>query len=551
VINVFSGEIQECDVAVCEGVIVGLGPEYYGEEEIEVQGKWLVPGLMDGHLHIESTMLLPSQLAAALLPHGTTTIVSDPHEIANVMGLQGVRFMLEQSKSIPFDIFFMAPSCVPATHLETAGASLSAQDLLALRDQPRILGLAEMMNFPGLLMGDEEVLKKILCFRHKVLDGHSPLLGGYDLQAYLTAGIGSDHETTQFSEGLEKVASGMMVMIREGSSAKNMEALLPLVNPKNAHRFCLVTDDLHAEDIDKRGHLDFLLRKAMDMGMDPVTAVRLATLNPAHYFGLRDRGGLAPGLRADIVVLDDLKDFEVNRVFKDGKQVVDGGGLIEWGQGAHRIPPFARNTMNMASVSPDSIRIPHPGSKARVIEMVPGQIITHARHEEVPARDGVVVPDVERDILKLCVVERHHASGQVGLGLVRGFGLQEGAVASSVAHDSHNVIAAGVNDAEILRAIEGVKTMGGGLVVAGGEGILAQVPLDVAGLMSTRSLSALISRLGGVKRAVSRLGCPLADPFMMLSFLALPVIPELKLTDRGLVDVNQFAFVPLFLEQRG
>nr|MBC8458095.1 adenine deaminase [Deltaproteobacteria bacterium] len=311
VVNVFSGEIQEKDVAVYDEIIVGLGSDLHGKEEVDIRGKWIVPGLIDGHLHVESSMLLPSKLAAALLVHGTTTIVSDPHEIANVMGLKGIRFMLDDSRDIPFDIFYMAPSCVPATHLETSGATLEASDLSELKDEPRILGLAEMMNFPGVLMGDQGVLEKIVLFRNQILDGHCPFLRGHDLQAYLTAGIHSDHETTDRSEGLEKVENGMMLMIREGTSAKNLEELLPLVNSKNSRRFCFVTDDLNAEDIQLRGHLNFIVRKAIQLGLDPATAVQLVTINPAEYFGLKDRGAVAPGYCADLVVLNDLETFKV------------------------------------------------------------------------------------------------------------------------------------------------------------------------------------------------------------------------------------------------
>lgn len=551
VVNVFSGEIQERDVAFYDGIIVGIGVEYRGKEEVDLRGKWVVPGLIDGHLHIESSMLPPSRLAAELLVHGTTTIVSDPHEIANVLGLDGVRFMLQDSRSIPFDTFFMAPSCVPATHLETAGATLRASDLYALKDDPRVLGLAEMMNFPGVIMGDNDVLEKIDLFRDKILDGHCPLLGGHDLQAYLTAGIRSDHESTQRREGLEKVSNGMMLMIREGTSAKNLEELLPLINERNARRFCIVSDDLHAEDIKRQGHLDSTLKKAVGLGLDPVAALQLVTLNPAEYFGLRDRGAVAPGYRGDIVVFNDLEDFQVALVYKNGRKVVDSGELIDFPvkqDDGISLESTRHKPLRIAPMGPDTLRIQHMEGKARVIELVPGQLITSMRLEEVKSDGRYVATDTDLDVLKLCVVERHQASGRVGLGLVRGFGLRQGAIASSVAHDSHNVIAVGVSDDEILRAVERVKEMGGGLAVVAGNDMLAEAPLEIAGLMSTESLDTLVRQLQGVKEACQRLGCNLEEPFMMLSFLALPVIPELKLTDRGLVDVNRFQIVPLFGE---
>ena len=550
VVNVFSGDFREADVAVYDGMIVGLGPEYAGKAEIDIRGKWIVPGLIDGHIHIESTMLTPAELAAALLVHGTTTIVSDPHEIANVAGLEGIRFMLQESRNIPFDIFFMAPSCVPATHLETAGATLNATTLSKLKDESRVLGLAEVMNVPGVLNGDVDLLQKIALYKHKILDGHCPGLSEQDLQAYLTAGIRSDHESTRPREAREKIEAGMFLMLREGTTAKDLESLLPLVTSKNARRFCFVSDDLHAEDIQRRGHLDYIVKKAIRLGLDPITAIRLSTLNPAEYFGLKDRGAVAAGYRADLVILDDLEHFEVNSVYKDGRRVVGNGVLIHYPQKKHRsAPALISGTLNIAPLRPESFRIRHPGGAARVIELVSGQLITRTRIQGVKSSNGWVVSDTEEDILKLCVVERHHATGRIGLGLVKGFTLTAGALASSVAHDSHNVIAVGVSDAEIFGAVEAVRCMGGGLAVVHGRETLAKIPLPIAGLMSKEPLETLVRQLRSLKKAVSRIGCNLQDPFMLLSFLALPVIPELKLTDKGLVDVNRFEILPLFVEQ--
>lgn len=547
VVNVFSGEVQERDVALYDGAVVGLGSAYQGSEEIYLKGKWIIPGLIDAHLHIESSMLLPSRLAAALLPHGTTTIVADPHEIGNVMGIEGIKFMLKESASLPLDIFFMAPSCIPATHLETAGARLGASELAALKNETRILGLAEMMNFPEVLMGTPEVLEKLALFGDKIIDGHAPSLTGYDLQAYVTAGIRSDHETTDRTEGMEKVNSGMMLMIREGTSAKNLEDLLPLVTPENARRFCFVSDDLHPQEIRRRGHLDFIIRKAIDLGLDPVLAIQMATLNPAEYFGLKDRGAVAPGFRADLAVLTDLEHFELERVFKGGKLVVDRGKLIDFPSADEESVQL--RSMNVAPLTSESFRIAHVDRRARVIELVPGQILTHIRYEYIKSENGWVQSDIERDILKLAVVERHKATGNIGLGLVMGFGLDAGALASSVAHDSHNLIAVGVDDREIWRSIEEVKKMGGGIAVIRDEKVLARVPLEVAGLMSRESLEELTDQLDEANRAASSLGCTVPEPFMSLSFLALPVIPELKLTDLGLVDVEKFTLVPLFVNE--
>jgi adenine deaminase len=417
---------------------------------------------------------------------------------------------------------------------------------LKLNDEPRILGLAEMMNFPGVLSGDQKTIEKIDLFRNKIIDGHCPSLSGNDLQAYVAAGIRSDHETTVLSEGLEKVETGMMLMIREGTSAKNLKELVPLVNRGNARRFCFVSDDLHPEDIQQRGHLNYMIKKAIQLGLDPVTAIQLATLNPAEYFGLKDRGAIAPGFRADLAVLNDLNTFEVNSVYKDGRLVFDKGSLVNFPNGQDRATLMKPEPLNISPLSPESFRILYSEDKAKVIEVVPGQLITHMRFEKIKSDNGYVVADTASDVLKLCVVERHGATGHIGLGLVKGFGLKLGAMATSVAHDSHNVIAVGVTDEEIFRAVEAVRIMGGGLSVVKDNEILAQVPLEIAGLMSGEPMEILVQKLRGIKKAAAGLGCALEEPFMALSFLALPVIPELKLTDMGLVDVNKFEIVPLF-----
>ena len=545
VVNVFSGEILEGDVAIYRGVIVGVGEGYQGKEVVDVEGCIVSPGLIDGHMHIESTMLIPSRLAAALLVRGTTAIVSDPHEIANVMGLEGIRFMLRESESLAFDIFFMAPSCVPATPLETSGASLDQEDLATLREEPRILGLAEMMNYPGVLAGDAKVIEKLWLFRGRVIDGHAPSLLGHDLQAYCSAGVQSDHETSDLQEAAEKLRAGMMIMIREGTSAKNLEALLPLVSQKNSRRFCFVTDDLHPEDLIEKGHLDHVLRKAVRLGLDPVTALQMVTLNPAEFFGLHDRGAVAPGYRADLLVMENLESFSPERVYKDGRLVVCDGRMVDFPQKKEESLPSW--PIKIFSLSPESFKIRKQGARARVIEVIPGQILTRAGIEEVFSVNGWVLSDIRKDILKLMVVERHKGTGSIGRGLVRGFGLKKGALASSVAHDSHNIIAVGVEDLDLFTAVEEIRRMGGGLVAAEGGRILAKAGLEIGGLMTKEPLESLSTKLKTLSRAAKSLGCLLPEPFMALSFLSLPVIPELKLTDRGLVDVRKFAPVPLFL----
>jgi adenine deaminase len=549
VVNVFSGEILDNDVALLDGVIVGVGTYENGEKTVNVEGKWILPGFIDGHFHIESSMMRPQELAASLLVHGTTTLVSDPHEIANVMGLEGVRYMMKESSNIPFDIFYLAPSCVPATHLETSGGALKASELQILKDDKSVLGLAEVMNFPGVLECDDELLKKIIVYTGDIIDGHCPGLGGNNLQGYIAAGMRSDHEISEISEASEKLRSGMMIMIREGSSAKNLEDILPLVNEKNERRFCIVSDDLHAEDIKKRGHLDGTLKKAVGMGLDRITAIRMVTLNPSEYFGLKDRGAVAAGLKADLLLLDDIDEFKVNSVYKNGRQVVRNGSLVDFDADKNgNSKPGKRRVLNIADLKPEHFAIQKRGDIARIIGIIPGQIITSEIREEIKSRNGYVIQDTESDILKICVVERHKATGNIGIGLVKGFGLKEGALASSVAHDSHNVIGVGANDYDLCRAIEAVRDMGGGLAVVNKGEILAENPLQIGGLMSTLPLESLLSHLREVKHAAGDLGCTITEPFMALSFLALPVIPHLKLTDLGLIDVKRFSIVDLFVD---
>jgi adenine deaminase len=543
IINVFTGEILPADVALCGPTIAAVGPSYRGKTERDVSGKWVAPGLIEGHIHIESSMLIPSAFASAVAPRGTTAVVADPHEIANVMGLEGLSFMMQESKDAVIDIFFMAPSCVPATSLETSGARLEAEELKALLSEKRVLGLAEMMNFPGVIHCIDNVISKFSLFQGRVIDGHAPLLMGRGLQAYLASGIGSDHECVLKEEAVEKLRCGVWLMIRDGTSAHNLEALLPAVNPMNSFRVCLVSDDLQVEDIMQAGHLDRIIRKAIALGLDPATAVRMASLNPAQYFRLHRRGAVAPGYLADLIVISDLMDFEVEAVYKDGAVIAQQGFLTSEG---HKAPLRCKNSFNCKEIGEDLFKVFHPGGKARVIEVILDQIITREILSEIPMVDGLAVPDLEHDILKLCVLERHRGSGNIGIGFVKGFGFRRGALASSVAHDSHNLIAVGTSDSEIRRAMEAVKGMGGGIAVACGDNVLASLPLPVAGLMSYEPMETLAPMIREVKESCRELGCSLRDPMMTLSFLALPVIPELKLTDKGLIDVKAFRMVPLF-----
>lgn len=544
VANVYTGAWQETDVAIFDGVIVGLGD--YAGPRLEVEGRFVLPGLIDGHLHLESSMLTPRELAKALIVRGTTTVVADPHEIANVRGVRGLDYLLAASEGLPLDFFFTLPSCVPASPLETAGARLEAQDLAPYCGHPRVLGLAEVMNFPGVISGDAGLLAKIALFPQGPVDGHAPLLSGKGLNAYRLAGIGSDHECTRAAEAREKLELGFYVMLREGSLAKNLAGLLPGVPLAALRRTLLVTDDCHPEDLLRVGHLDHLLAKAVSLGLDPVAAVTLATLNPAEYFRLPDRGAVTPGLRADLVVVRDPVEFGVDKVLKDGRLVVDRGALQKLADLPEQ--PAAFTHMRVQGLTRERFSPVAAGGPAKVIGLIPGQLLTEKRVLPAPVKDGRLAADPDRDLLKLAVVERHHGTGNVGLGLVQGFGLEQGACASSVAHDSHNIVVAGTDADDMLQAVAHLAQMGGGLAVVAGGRVLADLPLPIAGLMSPRPLKEVAAAYGCLQEAYRALGGTLPDPFMALSFLALPVIPELKLTDLGLVDVNRFEIVPLFAE---
>jgi adenine deaminase len=545
VVNVFTGELLRTDVAICGDLIIGVGEGYEAREVIDLTGKVICPGFIDGHLHIESTMLTPYQFARAVLPHGTTAVVCDPHEIANVHGLDGIRYMLDASEGLPLTVYIMAPSCVPATGMETAGATLTAGDLVPLFDHPRVIGLAEMMNFPGLLFQDPEVLRKLAAARVRGLpiDGHSPALSGRDLQAYVAAGARSDHECTTLEEAREKLRAGMYIFIREGTTEQNLAELLPVVTPQSVSRCLLVSDDRHPDDLMSKGHMDYSLRLAVYEGLDAVTAIRMVTLNPAERFRLFDRGAVAPGYRADLAVLSGLDSLNVEKVFSGGLLVSDSGELTKM--------PEPRRLALPPSINIDwegvHLAIKAESNKARVIGLVQGQIVTESLELPVKRHKGLAVADPERDICKLAVIERHTGSGNVGLGFVQGLGLQRGAIASSVAHDSHNLIVAGTDDDDMIAAARAVAGSGGGLAAVAGGTLLALLPLPVAGLMSPDPLESVRDRMQDMLQAARALGSPLDNPFMTLSFLALPVIPALKLTDKGLVDVAKFDFVPLFV----
>jgi len=547
VINVFTSEIIETDVTIAGDTIVGLGPDYEAQEEIDLGGRYVCPGLIDAHVHIESSMVTPPQFARAVVVRGTTTAVTDPHEIANVAGADGIRYMLTASEGLPLAVYVNLPSCVPATHMGTAGAELTAGDLIALSELPRVIGLAEFMNVPGAVLGLPGVLEKLVAFQGRVIDGHAPAVSGKWLQAYVGAGPGSDHESTTAGEMLEKLRLGMYVFIREATAAKNLRVLVPAVTPQNSRRCAFCTDDRHPADLLDEGHIDYLIRLAINEGLDPITAIQMATLNPAEWFRLRDRGGIAPGKRADLVVFSNLENFRAEMVFAGGVLVAqDGTPVGDW-----HVPAVddasVRGTVHV-EWEKLCFDIPATGDRARVIGVVPDQVITEHLVETVTVTAGIAVADPERDLLKIAVIERHRGTGNVGLGFVRGIGLKHGAIAGSVGHDAHNLIVAGCDDGSMLTAARAAGNLGGGLVAAAGEKVLAQVPLPIGGLMSDQPVETVRRQMDELVKTAGELGSSLHDPFMALGFLALEVIPALKLTDQGLVDVEKFDFVPLWTE---
>src|SRR6266850_3699842 len=532
-VNVLSGEIHRTHVAVEDGRVIGLG-NYEAKKVVDLRGAFLAPSLIDGHFHVESSMLTAREFARAVVPRGTGAVVIDPHEYANVLGLDGIRYVLESSKNLPLDFFIMLPSCVPATPFETAGARLTADDLRLMIADERIAGIAELMNYPGVYLGTETELAKIEAGKGKNIDGHAPGLSGRNLNAYVLAGVRSDHESTELEEAAEKLRLGLHLLLREGSTERNLATLAPLVNSHNAINCSFATDDKLAGDLVTEGHIDHCVRKAIQMGMAPITALQIATINTARHYRLRNFGAIAPRCWADFVVFDDLQNFVVRQTYKKGVLVAEQGRYLA----AEQAPvPQPRSTMNLRYDAPKDfeVRLDH-AAKIRVIEIVPNQIVTRQRIETPRTENGLVVSDVDRDILKLVVVERHRATGNVGVGFVRGFKLKAGALGSTVAHDAHNVVAVGTNDADILRAIQELERLQGGQVaVANGE-VKATLPLPIAGLVSDRPLEEVIRLIAGLNNAARALGCDLEAPFMTLSLLSLSPIQELKLTDLGLID---------------
>ena len=576
IVNVFSGEIHDSDVAIADGIFVGFGQteeyrKYDAQNVIDAQGMFMCPGLIDGHIHLESTFLAPKEFCSIVAMHGTSAVICDPHEIANVIGLPGIDYFLRSSIGLPVKVYVMMPSCVPATHMETSGAVILDKDIHEYIDcNPNlVIGLAEMMNYPGIISKDSQTLSKLIAAGSRPKDGHAPLLSGRSLDAYVIAGIGSDHECTNLNEALEKLRKGMHIMIRQGTHEKNLQDLIPLINDFNSSHVSLVSDDRDVIDLKENGHMDYLVRTAISFGLPPIRAIQMASINTARYFGLKNSGAIAPGFRADFMLLDNLESFRISQVFLDGKRINTGssssavGDTIEKGNSdilVNNNPSSSlsvkQNTMHIKALDdPKMFTIPaksitSSSSLILVIGVFPGQIITQKRIIESKLDELYrPVADSERDIAKLAVIERHHRTGNIALGFVQGFGLKRGAIASSVAHDSHNLVVAGMNDMDMLAAAKHISSIAGGLAVVNNKQVTASLPLPIAGLMSDQSIKSVISSLMAVNEACRKLGDNvIKDPFMLLSFLCLPVIPSLKLTDKGLVDVDKFQFTDLWVD---
>jgi adenine deaminase len=536
VLSVFTREWLEGDLAIAAGDVAGLG-DYEGAEVVDVTGRYLVPGFIDAHMHLESSKLLVDEFARLVLPLGTTAVVADPHEIANVLGTDGIHWLADLCHDVPLDVFFMASSCVPASVFESPRRPLSPGDLEGLLRRRRVLGLAEMMNFPGVVAGNDSELEKLALSGATHVDGHAPGLLGKALNAYVAAGIRSDHEARTLEEGRERLRAGMWVLIREASGARNLHALLPLVAEFGPHRLAFCTDDREPEHIVAEGHINSMVREAVATGVAPEDALVMASLNAATWHGLRRLGALAPGYQADVVVLPDLERFEPELVLKAGRRVEEFG--------RHEVPDWVRHTVRIRPVGSNRFRIPWDGGPARVIGIVPDQIVTDALVDEPTVVDGEAVADPARDLAKIAVLERHLGTGRVGVGFVRGFGLNTGALASTVAHDAHNIVVVGVDDDDMARAVARLAEIGGGVVVVEDRGVRAELPLPIAGLLSAEPLDEVVAASRNCVAAARRLGCMLPSPFQSLAFLALSVIPALKITDRGLVDVDRFELVPL------
>lgn len=554
VVNVFTAALEQADIAIEDGFIVGLG-EYEGETEIDLKGAVVCPALIDGHIHLESSMVAPGEFERTVVPHGTQAVITDPHEIANVAGVEGIRFMMDRTEGLTLEVYFMLPSCVPATGLDESGAVLSAEKLEPFYGEERVLGLAELMNSYGTTRADKGILEKLEGALGKglLVDGHAPGLTGKALNAYVMAGVQSDHECSDAAEALEKLSRGQWIMIREGTAAKNLEALLPLFEEPCYHRCMLVTDDKHPGDLLRLGHIDYIIRKAVSLGADPIHAVIMGSYNAAQYFGLRTIGAIAPGYKANLIVVSDLENFQVEKVYKNGKLVAENGvmkeGILAAEKRSSATPVRVGESFHLKEITPEQLQVPKNGNFVRVLCLTPGELTTTERLVPWIEKEGYAPGvDTEQDIVKMAVFERHHDTGHIGLGYLGGYGLKRGAVATSIAHDSHNLIIAGTNDADMALAGNTVRKNRGGLaVVAGGE-VLGELALPIAGLMSEEAAEVVDSRLEALKEEAGKLGASKEiDPFMTLAFASLPVIPKLRLNTYGLIDADRQEIVDVMV----
>ena len=545
VFSAFTKEWIETDVAVAEGRVAGLG-DFEDGDTVDGRDQYLVPGFIDAHVHIESSKLMVDEFARAVLPHGTTAVVTDPHEIANVLGTDGIHWLLDVCEGLPLEVFVMASSCVPASPFESPRRSLTSGDMESILRRSHALGVAEMMNFPAVIAGDDDELEKLAVRGATHVDGHAPGLRGRSLDAYLAAGIRSDHESTTYEEALEKRRKGMWVLIREASNARNLVALLPLVKEYGPENCAFCTDDREPDFLVREGHINHMCRLAVEHGLSPEDAIVLASLHPARYHGLTDMGAIAPGFKADFFLMRDLEHFVPTHVFKEGALVVADGKVLPFGGRA--VPLWVRRSVRIAPVSAKDLQVASNGGALRVIEVIPEQLLTRARAEVPKLDDGLAVADPDRDLAKIVVVERHHATGRIGKGFVTGFGLQRGAFASSVAHDAHNIVVVGTSDVDMATCVQRLEEVGGGIVVVDEGRIAGELALPVAGLLSDEPVETVVERMDRLHEVLAHMGVKIPSPFMTLSFLALSVIPSLKITDQGLIDVDRFEIVPLEID---
>ena len=544
IINVLSGEIHAENIAIFDGRFLGFG-DYEAKASFDADGLYLAPGFIDGHIHFESTMLTLPEFSRAVMQHGTTSVVIDPHEIANVFGVDGIRYVLDCIRQVPLDVFVMLPSCVPATPLETSGATITHHELNDMILEEYVAGIGEMMNFPAVIQGDKEVHRRITAALWKKVDGHAPGVTGKDLNAYIFSDIDSDHESTSAEEAREKLQKGMHILVREGTSERNLADLIPIITRENSWHFSFATDDKHPDDLMEEGHIDHSMRKAISLGMYPMTAYQMATINTANHYRLRHAGAVKPNFQADFVLLSDYKTVKIEAVFKKGIPVFKNHHLIGFPTKAY---PGIREAMNPGNITSDQFKIPAAGRRIRVIDIVPGQIVTDEWITEAKIENGFLESDITNDILKIVVIERHHATGHMGKAFVRGFGLKQGAIGSTVAHDAHNIVIVGTNDADMFAAFKRIKALKGGLVVIDKEAVIAELPLPVGGLLSKKSFEETAADLKNLKQKVRVLGGKHPSPFMILSFLCLSPIPKLKVTDLGLIDAEKFEITSIFAD---